>query len=406
MTDLHPSECCTGADELLTIEDIFGEESQPVRKNNKVFWCDDIPVNHEGFLPARLNPDSGVHYVWYTPEPAMEPFTEEIHLAVDDCYPPYQRDGIVWGWWEDGKPVFRELVNGETVELESIPYSRESLFSRNGNLVCGNALADKLVIIAGVGSVGSVIAQHLARAGVTHFILCDSDCVELHNLSRTFDRSMLGAFKTKAVAGSLKLINPQVEVTTYQCQVQQVDASFYQLIRPGNTLIIGCGDNRISDEYLCRLASDVGADFLSAGFWNNAAVSENFVYRHGTQDHLYGCLLKESIEIDARIQHNNNYTTNDGKERKVNAGLGVNVQLGNAVSALLALDLLMRKEEDYQPQVLPTLTTQMLLFVGTNNPALAGDEVAQWAHRPLWAQCCPLTPDAACHCHSQEQTTL
>ncbi len=399
MTDLQHM---NNTDELLTAEDIFGEASKPVRKNNKVFWCDDIPADYDGFLPARLNPDSGVHYVWFTPEPAMEPFAEKVHLSAGDCYPPYQRDGVVWGWWEDGKPVFRELVDGETVELESIPYSRESLFSRNGNLVCGNALADKLVIIAGVGSVGSVIAQHLARAGVTHFILCDSDCVELHNLSRTFDRSMLGAFKTKAVAGSLKLINPQVEVSTYQCQVQQVDGSFYEKLRPGNTLIIGCGDNRISDEYLCRLAADVGADFLSAGFWDNAAVSENFVYRHGTEDHLYGCLLKESIEIDARIQHNNNYTTNDGKERKVNAGLGVNVQLGNAISSLLALDLLMRKEEGYHPQVLHTLTTQMLLFVGTNNPALAGDEVPRWASRPLWAQCCPLDRDADCRCHTQE----
>lgn len=379
----------------------FMEES--LRCNNKVFCCSDVPDGYTGLLQAMVNPDSGVHYVWQAADETLGSQTALVPLAESrEAAEMLLADHPLAGWWENGQPLFLEQVDGALTTLETERYTPESLYSRNGDLVVGDALQRKHAVIIGCGSVGSQVAAHLARAGVTNFTLVDSDCVELHNLSRTFNRSMLGQFKTKAVARSLRLINPKADIATYECCVQSADASFYDRIVPGETLIIGCADNRASDEWLCSMAATLQVDFMSAGFWPNAAVTENFVYRSGSGDHTYGCLLREAIIADARAQHAANYVNADSTA-KPNAGLGCNVQLGNSISALLALDLLLRHEKDYHAQLLPALSSQMLFFVCTTNPALAGDEVRQWAPRPLWSQCCALTPESGCTCRNEDR---
>lgn len=382
----------------------LGFQDGSVRMNNRVFCCTDVPVGYAGRLQAMFNPDSGVHYVWHAPNDAADGCcTVEMKATRAEAEDALGTSPLS-GWWKDGQPEFIEMNEGEIVPLETVRYDAESLYSRNGDLVVGEALGRKRVVIVGCGSVGSQVAMHLARAGVKRFILIDSDCVELHNLSRTFDCSMLGQFKTKAVARSLRRINPLIEAATYESDVQSVGTGFYEQLVPGETLIIGCADNRSSDEWLCRLAAQEGLDFMSAGFWPNAAVTENFVYRYGTADHTYGCLLREAIIADARAQHAANYVNADSRT-KPNAGLGCNVQLGNSISAMLALDMLMRNEAEYHAQILPALGSQMLFFVCTTNPALAGDEVGQWAPRPLWSQCCALRPGGACSCPGHERRT-
>lgn len=378
----------------------LGFTEETLRSNNKVFCCDDVPTGMVGSLQALVNPDSGVHYLWHTPDETLNGRVVTVPLAESRQAAEAALDKHpLAGWWEGEQPCFAERVDGVVTLLETERYAPGSLFSRNGTLVTADALGRKRVVIVGCGSVGSQIAVHLARAGVTCFDLVDADCVELHNLSRTFDRSMLGQFKTKAVSRSLHLINPEVQVRTFQTRIETVDASFYEALVPGDTLIIGCADNRSADEYLCNLAADLQLDFLSAGFWSNAAVTENFVYRSGTDDHTYGCVLREAVIEDARAQHTQHYVDADSTA-KPNAGLGCNVQMGNSISAQLALDMLLRHEEAYHAQILPALGSQMLLFVCTSNPALAGEEVHRWAPRPLWSQCCPLTPEKDCSCHA------
>ena len=374
----------------------FAEES--LRMNNTVLCCTDIPRGYTGELQAAYNPDSGVHYVWHTPDTALGSIARTVVLkgSREEAGEALRRYPLA-GWWAEGVPQFVEMTGDGPVHLETREYSAESLYSRNGDPATGEALARKRVVIAGCGSVGSQVAMHLARAGVKRFVLVDADCMELHNLSRTFDRSMLGQFKTKAVAQSLQLISAQIVVDTFESDVQNVETSFYDLLVPGETLIIGCADNRVCDEWLCRLAAQLRLDFMSAGFWPNAAVTENFVYRCGTEDHTYGCLLREAIIEDARAQHAANYV-DAGSTARPNAGLGCNVQLGNSISAILALDMLMRGEAGYHAQLLPSLSSQMLLFACTTNPALAGAEVGGWAPRPLWSQCCGLAPEEACAC--------
>ena len=60
----------------------------------------------------------------------------------------------------------------------------QNIFSRNKGILESDIMSQKKVIILGCGSVGSLVALELARAGVKYFILVDADVVEYHNICR------------------------------------------------------------------------------------------------------------------------------------------------------------------------------------------------------------------------------
>lgn len=168
----------------------FAEES--LRCNNKVLLSEDVPTGMIGSVQAMVNPDSGVHYLWYTTDETLTNYTCAVPLVESRQAAEMVLDKKpLVGWWEDDRAHFIEMVDGKLTELETERYEPGALFSRNGTLVANEALQRKRVVIVGCGSVGSQIAMHLARAGVTRFDLIDSDCVELHNISRTLANTIL-----------------------------------------------------------------------------------------------------------------------------------------------------------------------------------------------------------------------
>lgn len=65
------------------------------------------------------------------------------------------------------------------------------------------------VHIIGCGSVGSTIAENLARCGVTKFTLYDFDVVEAHNIvNQMFTADQVGMPKTEALRDIIVSINP------------------------------------------------------------------------------------------------------------------------------------------------------------------------------------------------------
>jgi hypothetical protein len=66
--------------------------------------------------------------------------------------------------------------------------------------------------IIGCGSVGSTLAENLARLGITDFVLYDFDNVESHNIAnQMFVDSDIGKPKTEAVARMITAINPDIK---------------------------------------------------------------------------------------------------------------------------------------------------------------------------------------------------
>ena len=97
----------------------------------------------------------------------------------------------------------------------------ENQFSRTEMLI-GKENMKKLkgikVAIFGVGGVGSHVAEGLARAGVSNFILVDNDKISITNLNRQLHATMktIGKYKVDAMKERILSINPETNVVTYK----------------------------------------------------------------------------------------------------------------------------------------------------------------------------------------------
>lgn len=94
-------------------------------------------------------------------------------------------------------------------------YARQTIFPGIGE-AGQRRLLDARVTIIGVGATGSVLANHMARAGVGHLRIVDRDFVELNNLQRQllYDEDDVTQMLPKAVAAARKLrrINSTIEI--------------------------------------------------------------------------------------------------------------------------------------------------------------------------------------------------
>ena len=70
---------------------------------------------------------------------------------------------------------------------------------------------DGKIHIVGCGSVGSAVAENLARCGVTDFVLWDFDTVEAHNVAnQMFTQPDINRQKVEALRDILVNINPEI----------------------------------------------------------------------------------------------------------------------------------------------------------------------------------------------------
>jgi molybdopterin/thiamine biosynthesis adenylyltransferase len=122
-------------------------------------------------------------------------------------------------------------------------YLRQTIFPGIGEAGQQKLLAARVVVI-GCGANGTVIANHLARAGVGHLTVVDRDFIELNNLQRQllFDEQDLAENLPKAIAAERKLraINSDIEV---QGIVADVNAENIEALIQGATVVMDGTDN-------------------------------------------------------------------------------------------------------------------------------------------------------------------
>ena len=91
--------------------------------------------------------------------------------------------------------------------------------------------------IIGCGSVGSTVAENLARLGITKFTLYDFDVVEAHNITnQMFVNSDIGKEKVDAVADIITAINPDASKDIKICRKGYVNQTL-------NGYVFLCVDN-------------------------------------------------------------------------------------------------------------------------------------------------------------------
>ena len=109
---------------------------------------------------------------------------------------------------------------------------QDAIFRRS-ELLLGNEtmdrIAQKRVIIFGVGGVGSWCAESLVRSGIRQLTIVDSDRVCITNINRQLmaTTKTVGHVKVEALKERLLTINPQAEITALQkIFTQETSASF------------------------------------------------------------------------------------------------------------------------------------------------------------------------------------
>lgn len=103
-------------------------------------------------------------------------------------------------------------------------------------------LADAHIWIAGMGGVGCMAAECLARAGVEHFTLVDMDIYEETNINRQLFATVntLGHPKVEVAAERLRAINPACQIRTVAERISPDNIP--QLLVPAPDIVIDAID--------------------------------------------------------------------------------------------------------------------------------------------------------------------
>ena len=269
----------------------------------------------------------------------------------------------------DGKPI-----NAEPYELH------QNIFSRNKGILETDKMDHKRAVILGCGSVGSLVAMELARSGVGHFLLADPDVMEYHNICRhQCGIEDVGDLKINALKRKLLNINPQIDVQIFEGIVQNIPkAMLDDFCVKGETVFVGCADNRGADVYANRISIYYGAAFLSVGFWERAYAGEIFIISRTGECPATHVLWARVTELSG---------TGAGKpimfipirrilrEFRFESGQSQWISiLSTCIGVKLCLDILNMTEPGYRPRLLNDLK-QYTLVCNTSDPEIGGEMV-------------------------------
>ncbi|MDD2522406.1 MAG: ThiF family adenylyltransferase [Anaerolineaceae bacterium] len=259
----------------------------------------------------------------------------------------------------------------------------QNIFSRNTGILETDYMLGKRAFIIGCGSVGSLIALELARAGVGRFVLVDHDVLNFHNLCRhQCGIAEVGRFKVDAVKDRILAINPMAEVETVVGIVENISKEGFDQYCDQDTIMIGSADNREAGAYANRVATIYDVPFVSIGFWERAFAGEIFYSIPSENMPCYECVIgRGDPNLSAQVSTNRRFYSNQEDLQKVNfePGISADINFVTIVGIKLILDILNRHNPNYTPRVINYLT-QYTLVCNTNDPKIGGDMAEIFSH--------------------------
>lgn len=153
--------------------------------------------------------------------------------------------------------------------------------SRSRGLLESGMLAERRVLIAGLGSFGSSAAVELAKAGVGKFALVDMDRLEPGNIMRhQCGVADIGRFKTHAVRDAILARNPGAEVATHELDLNTKLDLMLEEARDSDIVI--CLTDQGRSRFNCNtIALAAGRPALYARAITRAAGGDIFRFRPG-----------------------------------------------------------------------------------------------------------------------------
>ena len=261
----------------------------------------------------------------------------------------------------------------------------QNVFSRNTGILESSVMTDKSAVLLGCGSVGSLVALELAKAGVGKFLLIDNDIFEYHNICRHQCSIMdVGNYKVDALAQRIKAINPYAEVKAIPKTVETTEReAFDEYCLGENTIMVGGADNRAADVFSNSLAVMYGTAFISIGCWERAFAGEIFYWLPNSNMPCYKCAIGDGGELSHKPSVNRRIYTNEEDLTKVKftPGISADINFVTNIAIKLIFDILNKNTEGYIPRLLNDLN-QFTLVCNSNNPEIGG-EMAEIFSYPL-----------------------
>ncbi len=161
---------------------------------------------------------------------------------------------------------------------------------------CQAALSDAVVLIVGMGGLGSIVSMSLAAAGLGTLILCDHDTVSISNLNRQFlyKECDIGKLKVRLAVERLRELNPDPLYIMLESRFDE-DLQLGS-VRP--QLIVDCLDNLASRFELIAYAAKNNIPLVHGaveGFMGQLS----FFMPHSSACPL--CSMTSHVEADERM---------------------------------------------------------------------------------------------------------
>lgn len=347
-------------------------ELTKLQRNPSVYFPTDIESSHYiGDLYGLYIENTNTYNVVSLGENAHYPMLKVIG-TVTEQRPKDLPEGMLTAYFENNKVMFL-APNGKPCKKE--PYSlKMDLFSRNVGILESDVMLKTGAILVGCGSVGSLVALELAKAGVGRFMLIDNDILGYHNLCRHQCGLLdVGRYKTEAVRDRILQINPSAKVVVQNCIIQEVPLNVFDEFCDKDTIVIGGADNRQGDLYANQIAKEVGMPLMSIGCWERAFAGEIFYcLPEGMPD--YSDFMYALGDVSGRVNQNRKFYTNEEELEKASfePGISVDIDFVTVIATKLAIDILNRNNPKYTQRLLGHLS-QYTLVCNTNNPKVGGE---------------------------------
>lgn len=161
----------------------------------------------------------------------------------------------------------------------------------------GKAGQDKVsnstIAIVGVGGLGSVSAELLARAGVKRIILVDFDKIDITNLQRQalYTEADINKPKVVALKNHLRKINSNIEIKIYNEKLAKDNIGLIK-----SDIILDGTDNNKTRLIINEFAYKNKIPFI----YGSAAATSGMVYNVTLNNPCLNCIIKEKDSITSK----------------------------------------------------------------------------------------------------------
>lgn len=196
------------------------------------------------------------------------------------------------------------------------------------------AMSGQRVLIAGVGSVGSRIADDLVRSGVGAFAVIDPDRVDATNLARSvYNAADIGVPKPDALARHLRAIDPAVIVDGHAAPLGTTDLP---QVLAGVSLVVAATDDMEEQALLAHHAYAAGVPLVACALYKKADAGEVVLSVPAAGTACWWCAVGGGTPLDS-YRSSRDYGLHGRLVGESALGPSIHLVAGVAASAALGL---------------------------------------------------------------------